>query len=115
MADEETELSEKQKIDIAKWFLLNSPPGEIQYVAKDLRSVLSDENVYRMAASEAFPLYNKAHMICLQLPDRSGDVLVTSFSEIDKNDYLDPRTAQVAILDHVKQGVQRESLRSSPH
>lgn len=35
MADEEeTELSEKQKKEIAKWFLLNSPPGEIQYVAK---------------------------------------------------------------------------------
>lgn len=35
MADEEeTELSEKQKREIAKWFLLNSPPGEIQYVAK---------------------------------------------------------------------------------
>lgn len=35
MADEEeSELSVEQKIEIAKWFLLNSPPGEIQYVAK---------------------------------------------------------------------------------
>lgn len=32
--EEEAELSDKQKIEIAKWFLLNSPPGEIQYVAK---------------------------------------------------------------------------------
>jgi len=32
--EEESELSEKQKVEIAKWFLLNSPPGEIQYVAK---------------------------------------------------------------------------------
>lgn len=29
--------------------------------------------------------------------------MVTSFSEIDKNEYLDPRTAQVATVDHVKQ------------
>lgn len=37
MADEEeAELSEKQKKEIAKWFLLNSPPGEIQFVAKGL-------------------------------------------------------------------------------
>ncbi|CAH9075946.1 unnamed protein product [Cuscuta epithymum] len=42
-------------------------------------------------------------MICLQLPDRSGDVLITSFGEINKNEYLDPRTAQVAIVDHLKQ------------
>ncbi|KAK3041948.1 hypothetical protein RJ639_002256 [Escallonia herrerae] len=97
------ELTDKQKIEIAKWFLINSPPGEIQYVAKDIRSVLKDDNAYETAASESFPLYNKSHLICLQLPDRSGDVLVTSFSEIDENEYLDPRTAQVVKVDHVKQ------------
>lgn len=31
---EEVELNSKQKKEIAKWFLLNSPAGEIQYVAK---------------------------------------------------------------------------------
>ena len=30
-------------------------------------------------------------------------VIITSFGEIDKNEYLDPSTAQVAIIDHVKQ------------
>lgn len=106
MSDEESEgseLSEKQKIEIARWFLLNSPAGEIQYVAKDLRAVLNDENVYNMAVSEAFPMYNKSRMIYLEMPDRSGDVLITSYGEIDDNEYLDPRTAQVAIIDHVKQ------------
>ncbi|CAI9103420.1 OLC1v1001892C3 [Oldenlandia corymbosa var. corymbosa] len=99
----EVELSHKQKLEIAKWFLMNSPPGEIQYVAKDVKAVLKDENVYAAAAAEAFPLYNKSHMICLQLPDRSGDVLITSFSEIREDEYLDPRTAQVAVVDHAKQ------------
>lgn len=32
--ESETELTDEQKIEIAKWFLLNSPAGEIQYVAK---------------------------------------------------------------------------------
>ena len=42
MADiEETELSNKQKKEIAKWFLLNSPVGEIQYVAKGINFNLS--------------------------------------------------------------------------
>ncbi|PSS29075.1 F-actin-capping protein subunit alpha like [Actinidia chinensis var. chinensis] len=100
---QEPELSDKQKKEIAKWFLLNSPAGEIQYVAKDIRSVLNDDNVYNAAASEAFPLYNKSHMMCLKMPGKSEDVLVTSFGEIDENDYLDPRTAQVVTVDHVKQ------------
>ncbi|KAJ7977935.1 F-actin-capping protein subunit alpha [Quillaja saponaria] len=104
MADEEEEtLSEKQKIEIAKWFLLNSPPGEIQFVAKDVKSILNDDDVYNEAVAEAFPLYNKTYMIFLEMPFRAGDVLVTSFGELDENSYLDPRTAQVAIVDHVKQ------------
>ncbi|KAH6805815.1 Phospholipid/glycerol acyltransferase family protein [Perilla frutescens var. frutescens] len=106
MSDEEetaSQLTDEQKIEIAKWFLLNSPTGEIQYVAKDIRAVLQDERLYTTAAADAFPLYNKAHMICLEFPDRSGEVMVTPFCEIDKNEYLDPRTAQVAIVDHVKQ------------
>lgn len=100
---EEVELNSKQKKEIAKWFLLNSPAGEIQYVAKDLRLVLNDNEVYDEAVSESFPIYNKSHIICLQMPAGAGDVLVTSFGELGENEYLDPRTAQVAIVDHVKQ------------
>ncbi|KAA3472644.1 F-actin-capping protein subunit alpha-like [Gossypium australe] len=103
MAEEGTELSDKQKKEIAKWFLLNAPAGEIQYVAKDLKSVLNNDDVYDEAASEAFPVYNKSHMICLEMPGRFGDVLVTSYGELQGNEYLDPKTAQVAIVDHVKQ------------
>ncbi|KAI8548088.1 hypothetical protein RHMOL_Rhmol07G0245200 [Rhododendron molle] len=100
---EEAELSEKQKKEIAKWFLLNAPAGEIQYVAKDIRSVLDDDNVYNAAASEAFPSHNKSHLISLKLPGKSEDVLITSFGEINENEYIEPRTAQVARVDHVKQ------------
>ncbi|GMH13144.1 hypothetical protein Nepgr_014985 [Nepenthes gracilis] len=106
MADEQSpdsELSDDQKKEIAKWFLINAPAGEIQYVAKDVMAILKDDDIYHSAALEAFPEYNKSHMICLELPDRSGDVIVSSFGEIDKNKYLDPRTAQVATIDHVKQ------------
>ena len=34
--ESETQLTDDQKIEIAKWFLLNAPVGEIQYVAKML-------------------------------------------------------------------------------
>lgn len=30
-------------------------------------------------------------------------VLITTFGELEVNAYLDPRTAQVVIIDHVKQ------------
>ncbi|KAK1292933.1 F-actin-capping protein subunit alpha [Acorus calamus] len=108
MADDDDlprqELREEEKREIAKWFLTNAPSGEIHYVAKDIRSVLMDESLYNAAVAEAFPVYNKAHFISLEMPNRSGDVLVTEFGEIGGGvEYLDPRTAQVAVVDHVKQ------------
>ncbi|XP_047311517.1 F-actin-capping protein subunit alpha-like [Impatiens glandulifera] len=103
MADVEPELSNKQKTEIAKWFLINAPGGEIQYVAKDLRSVLGNDDVYNMAASEAFPLYNRSHMICLNMPSNSGEVLITPYSQLADDEYIDLRTAQVAKVDHIKQ------------
>ncbi|CAI0551162.1 unnamed protein product [Linum tenue] len=103
MAEKECELGDEQKKEIAKWFLLNAPSGEIQYIAKDLRSVLNDDKVYDEATSEAFPLYNKFHLICLELPCRSGDVLITPYNELEENQFIEPRTAQIVTIDHVKQ------------
>ncbi|CAI0459982.1 unnamed protein product [Linum tenue] len=103
MAEEECELSDEQKKEIAKWFLYNAPSGEIQYIAKDLRSVLNDDKLYDEATSEAFPLYNKSHLICLELPCRSGDVLITPYNELEENQFIEPRTAQIVTIDHVKQ------------
>uniref|UniRef100_A0A9I9CIP5 F-actin-capping protein subunit alpha n=1 Tax=Cucumis melo TaxID=3656 RepID=A0A9I9CIP5_CUCME len=103
MADEEVELSDEQKKEIAKWFLLNAPAGEIQFVAKDVKKILNDDELYHEAASEAFPQYNKSHMICIEMPGRVGDVIITPFNELEENEFLDPRTAQVAIIDNIKQ------------
>ncbi|KAL5996131.1 hypothetical protein ACLOJK_026204 [Asimina triloba] len=102
-SNEMEELSPEQKKDIAKWFLTHAPPGEIQYIAKDIRSILSDEDVYNAAASVAFPSYNKSHMISLDFPNKLGDVIITTFGEVSENEYLEPRSCQVATVDHVKQ------------
>lgn len=40
----------------------------------DVKAILTDEELYNEAASEAFPVYNKSHMICLEMPGRIGDV-----------------------------------------
>ncbi|XP_078440973.1 subunits of heterodimeric actin filament capping protein Capz superfamily isoform X4 [Wolffia australiana] len=97
------ELGTEQKKEIAQWFLSNAPAGEIQYVAKDVRSILQDDQAYEAAAASAFPEYNKARLISLKMPDGSGDVIISQFAEIDSDSYLDPRTTQVATVDHIKQ------------
>lgn len=39
-----------------------------------MKAVLNDDVLYEEAASEAFPLYNKSHLISLEMPGRIGDV-----------------------------------------
>ncbi|KAI5022591.1 hypothetical protein ZWY2020_059321 [Hordeum vulgare] len=68
-------LSGDQKREIAVWFLANAPADEIHYVAKDVRALLGDDAAYEAAAAEAYPEYNKTHLVSLELPDRSGDML----------------------------------------
>ncbi|KQK14692.1 hypothetical protein BRADI_1g18110v3 [Brachypodium distachyon] len=101
--EQQQQLSDGQKREIAVWFLSRAPAGEIHYVAKDVRALLGDDAVYEAAAAEAYPEYNKAQLVSLGLPDRSGDIIITSYGELDKNNYLDPRTGQVATVDHIKQ------------
>lgn len=47
---------------------------DLKLVPADVKSILNDDDVYHEAALEAFSLYNKSHMISLEMPDRSGDV-----------------------------------------
>ncbi|CAM6083538.1 unnamed protein product [Calypogeia fissa] len=103
--DEEdgVELDADQKLSLATWFLLNAPPEEIQQVAEDVQKVLSDSVLFDQACREAFPKYNVEQMISLELPNGTGQVIVSRFAELDESRYLDPRTSQVATVDHVKQ------------
>lgn len=39
-----------------------------------MKKILNDDELYHEAASEAFPQYNKSHMICIEMPGRVGDV-----------------------------------------
>lgn len=101
--DEVAQIAAEEKIELGKWFLSLSPPDEISVVAEDLKIVLGDDSIFDIAASKAYPVYNRQYMVPLELPDGSGKVLVAEFGEIDAVHYLDPRTAQVATVDHVKQ------------
>ena len=51
----------------------------------DVKAILNDDALYNEAASEAFPLYNKSHMICLGMPGRAGDVSLWIYNELLKS------------------------------
>lgn len=62
---------------------------DLKIVPADVKSILNDDDVYHEAALEAFSLYNKSHMISLEMPDRNGDVCI---------DEISPHTSLVIFL-----------------
>ncbi|ONM60669.1 F-actin-capping protein subunit alpha [Zea mays] len=162
-------LSDRQKREIATCSPSDPCSNDVAWrPCADVRALLGNDAVYEAAAAEAFPEYNKARLVSIELPDRSGDIwrrlgflehlgtaylfvytrtwniwimgnklstlalmteckeigsmcdadintelkaivpviidiIISTYGEIDKNNYLDPRTAQVATIDHMKQ------------
>ncbi|PWZ12457.1 Ribosome biogenesis protein NSA2 [Zea mays] len=136
-------LSDRQKREIATCSPSDPCSNDVAWrPCADVRALLGNDAVYEAAAAEAFPEYNKARLVSIELPDRSGDIMgnklstlalmteckeigsmcdadintelkaivpviidiiISTYGEIDKNNYLDPRTAQVATIDHMKQ------------
>lgn len=97
------EASADQKLNIASYFILSSPVGEVNDVVKDVvalindTSVLSDEKLTAIMRE-----YNLNNLATAQAPDGSA-VLVSPYGEVDAESYLDPATGKVFKFDHKKQ------------
>ena len=49
-----------------------------------------------------------------QLNDIYLQIIIATYGELDRNNYLDPRTAQVATIDHIKQVMLHITHHDSP-
>ncbi|KAI5061427.1 hypothetical protein GOP47_0023932 [Adiantum capillus-veneris] len=79
---DDKELSDEEKIAMAKWFLLSPRPGEIQYVAKDLQGVLSDEAIYKQHLGRLFLCIIRSKCFLSRcLMEAAGQVLVSQYGE----------------------------------
>jgi len=93
---------ESEKLEIAKNFLLNSPPGEFNEVVTDVRSLLSDDSLLNSTALETFARYNTEQMVIAKSPSGDHKVIITSYGEVDTKRYIDPRGQQIVTFDHIK-------------
>jgi capping protein alpha len=95
-------MGDSEKLEIAKNFLLNSPPGEFNEVVTDVRALLSDDTLLNSVALETFAKYNTEQMVVAKSPSGDHKVLITSFGEVDTKRYIDPRGQQIVTFDHIK-------------
>ncbi|KAJ1568252.1 F-actin-capping protein [Cladochytrium tenue] len=94
---------EDQKKQLARRFILSSPPGEVNDVFNDVRVLLDDDDLLQEAVSEPFREYNTENFLNVKPPDADHDMLITTFGEIEPGRYVDPRSRQSFEFDHVRQ------------
>lgn len=104
MADK---ISIEEKLKIAHKFIMESPPGELNDVFNDI-IVLLDLDDYKdllPTFTKSFQEYNNANFIPVELPNQKDKTIVSKFSMVDDEHYMDPRTGNSFSFDHFHQKV----------
>jgi capping protein alpha len=95
--------SPESKLNIANYFIMNAPVGEVAEVVNDVTklvndsSVLSDNSINRIMHD-----YNVEHMTSAVGPD-GYLLLTTQYGKVDQDHFIDPTTGKVIRFDHRKQ------------
>jgi len=115
--------SDTEKLAIATNFMLAAPPGEFNEVVTDVRALVANDTLLNKSALDTFRKYNSEQMLTADHPSAGYKLLITSYGEIDKKTYQDPRSGEQFQFDHVKHEVsnvtsgnfrgKNEALRSS--
>jgi len=103
MSEEDGDVQEatpEQKINIASYFIMSSPTGEIDDVVKDTKKLVGDD-VLGGPLSRILKDYNMEQMVAAKDPD-GNPVLVTAHGAIGDDLFLDPATGRVIKFDHIK-------------
>jgi capping protein alpha len=103
MSDEVEEASPEQKINIATYFIMSSPTGEVHDVVKDVINLVADPSVLTEERLTAIMRqYNTKNFVSAIAPNGS-EVLISKHGEVDAQHYLDPASGKVLKFDHRKQ------------
>ncbi|KAJ8660416.1 hypothetical protein O0I10_003874 [Lichtheimia ornata] len=96
------ELSVDEKVKIASGFLLASPPGEVNDVFNDVRTLVANDDALQDGILEALEQYNTEQLITVIPPGLDYEVIVSSHGKVGEDRYLDPRSKQTFKFDHMR-------------
>jgi len=104
MADDE-QATPQQKLNIATYFLMSSPTGEIEDVVTDVKKLVNDTSVLSEdALVKILANYNTEQLTSAVDPD-GKHVLITSYGQVGPDLFLDPSSGRVLRFDHRKRKI----------
>ena len=95
-------ISDSEKVKIASSFIHNAPPGEFNEVFSDVRALISNDQLLKDGASQAFAEYNMEQFIPAIIGDGKDQVIVSRHGLVEGGRFLDPRTKRTFKYDHLK-------------
>jgi capping protein (actin filament) muscle Z-line, alpha len=102
MADEYEPASPQLKLDIATYFILSSPTGEVDQVVSDVKKLVADESVLDDSALSKIMLkHNCEQMLYAKDPESDAKVLVSSYGKVADDEFLEPDSGRVLKYDHL--------------
>jgi capping protein alpha len=102
MSEEFEQATPEQKLNIANYFIMSSPTGEVHDVLVDVAKLVGDESVLTDAAvTKMMREYNTEQLQPAKTPD--GNMLcVSAYGQVADDEYCDPSTGKVLRFDHRK-------------
>jgi capping protein alpha len=102
MSDDEEVTSDEQKLQIATYFIMSTPVGEVDFVVQDTSKLVADKNVFGEAQlTKILQGYNIEHTTTAQTPG-GHKCSVSPYGMVSPNEFLDPKSGDVLSFDHTK-------------
>jgi len=94
------EASPDQKINIATYFIMSSPTGEVDEVISDVKKLVNDDSVLSdQKLNKILQDYNVEHLVSAPDPD-GQQCLVSVHGQVAADLFADPASGRVMRLDH---------------
>ncbi|GAA5897831.1 hypothetical protein JCM6882_005090 [Rhodosporidiobolus microsporus] len=107
----------QERLQTASAFLLQSPPGEVNDVFSDIRTLVAADAELESGILPALKQYNSEQLTVVQVQGEKAKVLVTPVSraggEVDgsvEERHIDPRGQRTVLVDHMKVAFSPEPL-----
>lgn len=91
-----------QRVSAAASFIVQSPPGEINDIISDLRTIVDDDEALQDGIQSSLEEYNKEQFVCVAVPGKEHQVIVSNAGLIPESGrFLDPRSKTSFVFDHL--------------
>ncbi|KAI5778185.1 F-actin-capping protein-like protein subunit alpha-1 [Geopyxis carbonaria] len=96
-------MQQSEATEIASGFILDAPPGELQDVMADVKSLIGNEDSILKELQPSVEKYNKEQLITIVLPGSSQRVIVSEFNELSNGRFFDVESQSSWVFDHTSQ------------